>query len=76
MKTLGKEEVEFKNQKKASFKNIKNILVLNVAFSKSVLVLTRMKNGCIYKTTFTADSRRFLCNDRPRNSVINIAITK
>ena len=34
------EEVEFKNQK-GFFKSIKNILVLNVAFSKSVLVLVK-----------------------------------
>ena len=42
MKTLGEEEIEFKNQK-SLFKCVKNISVLNVAFSKSVLVL--IKNG-------------------------------
>ena len=41
---MGEEEVEFKNQK-SLFKSVKNISVLNVAFSKSVLLL--IKNGCI-----------------------------
>ena len=45
MKTLREEEVEFKNQE-GLFKSVKNISVLNIAFSKSVLVL--IKNGCIY----------------------------
>ena len=40
---LGEGEVEFKKQK-SLFKIVKNISVLNVAFSKSVLVL--IKNGC------------------------------
>ena len=40
---FGEEEVEIKNQK-SLFKSVKNISVLNVAFSKSVLVL--IKNGC------------------------------
>ena len=37
---FGEEEVEFKNQK-THFKSVKNISVLNVAFSKSVLVLIK-----------------------------------
>ena len=37
---FGEEEVELKNQK-AFFKDVKNILVLNVVFSKSVLVLIK-----------------------------------
>ena len=37
---FGEEEVEFKNQK-SLFKSVKNILVLNVAFSKSGLVLIK-----------------------------------
>ena len=37
---FGEEEVEFKNRK-----SLKNISVLNVAFSKSVLVLIN-KNAC------------------------------
>ena len=37
---FGEEEVEFKNQK-SLFKNVKNISVLNEAFSKSVLVLIK-----------------------------------
>ena len=40
---FGEEEVEFKKQK-ILFKSVKNISVLNVAFSKSVRVL--IKNGC------------------------------
>ena len=40
---FGEEEVEFKNQK-TFLKSVKNILVFNVAFSKSVLVL--IKNEC------------------------------
>ena len=40
IKSLGEEEVEFQNQK-SLFKNIKNISVLKVALSKSVLVLIK-----------------------------------
>ena len=41
------EEVEFKNQKRL-FKSVKNILVLNVAFSKSVLVLIKQVSVITY----------------------------
>ena len=43
---FGEEEVVFKNQK-SLFKSVKSILVLNVAFAKSVVVL--IKNGCTYE---------------------------
>ena len=44
---FGEEEVEFKNQK-SLFKSVKNILVLNVAFSKSVLVLIKQVSVITY----------------------------
>ena len=37
---FGEEEVEFKNQK-SLFKSVKSISALNVAFSKSVVVLIK-----------------------------------
>ena len=46
--------------KKAFFKSVKNISVLNVAFSKSVLVL--IKNGCMSPTSvlvFVTDESAF-----------------
>ena len=42
---MGEEEVEFKKQK-SLFKIVKNISVLNIAFSKTVLVL--IKNECSF----------------------------
>ena len=53
---FGEEEVEFKKQK-SLFKSVKNILVLNVAFPKSVLVLIN-KNGCMHQG-LTKKSGRF-----------------
>ena len=44
---FGEEEVEFRTEK-AFLKNVKNILVLNVAFSKSVLVLIKKMSVSSY----------------------------
>ena len=60
---MGEEEVEFKNQK-SLFKNVKKISVLNVAFSKSVLVLIKkwvyVPNSCLgFCVIFVTDESAF-----------------